>query len=68
MNQLQRSEIGMRKGDNMSQQAKAHGANAIINLRIETTNISIGKSLMSILLYGTAVIIRPNNNAHADEE
>jgi len=52
----------------MSQQAKAHGANAIINLRIETTNISIGKSLMSILLYGTAVIIRPNNNAHADEE
>lgn len=51
----------------MSQQAKAHGANAIINLRIETTNISIGKSLISMLLYGTAVVIRPING-HADKE
>ena len=51
----------------MSQQAKAHGANAIINLRIETTNISIGKSLISMLLYATAVVIKPDN-AHADKE
>lgn len=50
----------------MSRQAKTHGANAIINLRIETTNISIGKSLMSILLYGTAVVVKPDN-ADADE-
>jgi uncharacterized protein YbjQ (UPF0145 family) len=45
----------------MSRQAKAHGANAIINLRIETTNISIGRSLMSILLYGTAVVIKTDH-------
>lgn len=50
----------------MRQQAKAHGANAIINLRIETTNISAGKSLVSILLYGTAVVIKLHTNA--DEE
>ena len=44
----------------MTRQAIAHGANAIINLRIETTNISGGTSLISILLYGTAVVIRPD--------
>jgi uncharacterized protein YbjQ (UPF0145 family) len=41
----------------MIKQAKTNGANAVINLRIETTNISGGKSVVSIILYGTAVII-----------
>jgi uncharacterized protein YbjQ (UPF0145 family) len=45
----------------MTRQAIAHGANAIINLRIETTNISGGTSLISILLYGTAVVIKADN-------
>ena len=45
----------------MTQQAGANGANAIINLRIETTNISSGKSLISILVYGTAVVVKPDD-------
>ncbi len=43
----------------MTDQAKAHGANGILGLRVETTNISGGTSLMSILVYGTAVVVRP---------
>ena len=43
----------------MTEQAKANGANGILGLRVETTNISGGTSLMSILLYGTAVVIKP---------
>jgi uncharacterized protein YbjQ (UPF0145 family) len=39
----------------MMNQAEAHGANAIVGLHIETTNISAGKSIISIILYGTAV-------------
>jgi len=42
--------------DSMVQQAKSVGANAILNLRIESTNIS-GKSIIGMLLYGTAVKI-----------
>ena len=43
----------------MMSQAKDHGANAITGFRIETTNISSGKSIISIILYGTAVIVEP---------
>lgn len=42
----------------MIQQARAHGANAVINLRVETSNISAGRSLMAIILYGTAVVLQ----------
>jgi len=39
-------------------EAKQAGANAIINYRIETTNIEInGKSMFSIINYGQAVFI-----------
>lgn len=41
----------------MMAQAKEHGANAITGFRIETTNISSGKSIISIILYGTAVSV-----------
>jgi uncharacterized protein YbjQ (UPF0145 family) len=41
----------------MMRQAKENGANAVVNLRIETTNMSAGKSVISIILYGTAVVI-----------
>ena len=41
----------------MMSQAKANGANAVLNLRVETTNMSSGKSVISIILYGTAVIV-----------
>jgi len=41
----------------MIRQAKENGANAVVNLRLETTNISGGKSVISIILYGTAVVI-----------
>lgn len=42
--------------DSMVQQAKSVGANAIVNLRIASTDIS-GNSIIGILLYGTAVKI-----------
>jgi len=45
----------------MTSQAMAHGANAIIGFHIETTNISAGKSIISIILYGTAVIVEVNH-------
>ena len=48
----------------MSRQGQAHGANAIVNLRIETTNISAGKSLVSMLLYGTAVVVKQDDTGH----
>lgn len=41
----------------MTNQARQYGANAIVNFRIETTNISKGKSVISVLLYGTAVVV-----------
>lgn len=41
----------------MIRQAKEYGANGIVNLRLETTNISAGKSMISLILYGTAVRI-----------
>ncbi len=42
----------------MISQAKEHGANAIINYRIVTENINVNnKSMISIINYGTAVII-----------
>jgi len=41
----------------MMRQAKENGANAVVNLRVETTNMSAGKSVISIILYGTAVVI-----------
>ena len=45
----------------MISQAQACGANAIIGFHIETTNISAGKSIISIILYGTAVIVEVKN-------
>jgi len=42
----------------MTQQAQQHGANAILSLRIITTNVSKGKSLLAVILYGTAVIVK----------
>jgi uncharacterized protein YbjQ (UPF0145 family) len=45
----------------MMAQAKESGANAIIGFHIETTNISAGKSIISIILYGTAVIVEVNH-------
>jgi len=42
----------------MISQAKEHGANAIINYRIVTENIDVNqKSMISIVNYGTAVMI-----------
>ena len=41
----------------MMSQARENGANAVLNLRIETTNMSSGKSVISIILYGTAVVV-----------
>jgi len=43
----------------MMSRVKNHGANAVTGFRIETTNISSGKSIISIILYGTAVIVEP---------
>jgi len=45
----------------MMSQAKEHEANAIIGFSIETTNISSGKSIISIILYGTAVNVEATN-------
>ncbi|MDR2080865.1 MAG: YbjQ family protein [Campylobacteraceae bacterium] len=42
--------------DRMEEQAKAVGANAVINVRFGTANITAGAS--EILAYGTAVLIR----------
>ena len=40
--------------DSMTQQAKSAGANAIVNLRLESADVS-GKSIIGMLIYGTAV-------------
>jgi len=42
----------------MTKQARQYGANAIVNFRIETANITKGKSVISVLLYGTAVVVK----------
>jgi uncharacterized protein YbjQ (UPF0145 family) len=42
--------------DRMQEQAQAIGANAVINIRFGTANITAGAS--EILAYGTAVVIR----------
>ena len=47
----------------MMKQSKENGANAVLNLRIETTNISGGKSVISIILYGTAVVVERVENS-----
>lgn len=39
--------------------ARTKGANAVIGLKIESTNISEGRSILSFLLYGTAVVVQP---------
>lgn len=41
--------------ERMKQQAKAVGANAVINVRFSTANITAGAS--EILAYGTAVVV-----------
>jgi uncharacterized protein YbjQ (UPF0145 family) len=40
----------------MEEQAKAMGANAVINIRFSTANITSGAS--EILAYGTAVVVK----------
>ncbi|MBW2663738.1 MAG: YbjQ family protein [Deltaproteobacteria bacterium] len=42
----------------MTQQAQQCGANAIVGFDLKITNLSKGKSLLAIILYGTAVIIK----------
>ena len=51
----------------MTRQAEAVGANGIIGLRIESTNISGGTSMISILLYGTAVVIKAKEALNSKE-
>jgi uncharacterized protein YbjQ (UPF0145 family) len=45
--------------DRMLQQAEAVGANAVINIRFSTSNITAGAS--ELLAYGTAVILEQRN-------
>ena len=42
----------------MTQQAQQSGANAIVGFRCVITNVSKGKSLLTFMLYGDAVIIK----------
>ena len=42
--------------DSMTRQAQSAGANAVLNLRLESADVS-GKSIIGLLLYGTAVKI-----------
>lgn len=44
----------------MKEHAKSIGANAVINVRLSTANISAGAS--EILAYGTAVVLNKENN------
>jgi len=44
--------------DRMKQQAQAIGANAVINVRFSTSNITSGAS--ELLAYGTAVVLERN--------
>jgi len=51
----------------MIAQAKEHGANALVNYRVETSSVDInGKSLVSIINYGTAVIIEKMDSPDTD--
>jgi len=52
----------------MIRQARANGANAVVNLRIETTNISSGKSVIFITLYGTAVVVEKVEQEEKQQE
>jgi uncharacterized protein YbjQ (UPF0145 family) len=54
----------------MMKRVKEYGGNAVVNFRIETTNLSGGKSMVSIILYGTAVVIERIEGAQelSDEE
>jgi uncharacterized protein YbjQ (UPF0145 family) len=45
--------------DRMQQQAEAVGANAVINVRFSTSNITAGAS--ELLVYGTAVVLERRN-------
>jgi len=49
-------ESGMQ---DLKRRARTRGANAVIGLKIESTNISEGRSILSFLLYGTAVVVQP---------
>ena len=40
--------------DSMTQQAMSAGADAVVNIRLESADVS-GKSIIGLLLYGTAV-------------
>ena len=42
--------------DNMTQDAKAKGANAVVNVRFATSQI--GRQAAEILVYGTAVVVK----------
>ena len=45
--------------DRMQEQARAIGANAVINVRFSTSNITAGAS--ELLAYGTAVVLEQRN-------
>ncbi|WP_269619977.1 YbjQ family protein [Zhongshania sp. BJYM1] len=49
------SEARQEATDRMTEQAKAIGANAVINVRYSTSSIAAGAS--EILAYGTAVVL-----------
>ena len=45
--------------DRMQQQARSIGANAVVNIRFSTSNITAGAS--ELLAYGTAVVLELNS-------
>ena len=45
----------------LTREARTRGANAVVGLHIDVTNLSEGKSLLMFLLYGTAVVVEPNS-------
>jgi len=51
--------------DSMTQQAQSAGANAVLNLRLESADVS-GKSIIGLVLYGTAVKVEQKTIAHAE--
>ena len=48
--------------DRMIKKAQHMGANAIVGIRFSTSNIAQGAS--ELFVYGTAVIVQPNQQAH----
>ena len=51
-------ELGVQ---DLTQRARTQGANAVVGLRIDVTNLLEGKSLLLFLLSGTAVVVESNS-------